>query len=341
MVLKELCNLPGISGQENQVREFIRNEIVDFSDEIKVDCLGNLMVKKRGHNCSKHVMFLAHMDEVGFMVDKIESSGIIKFSCVGGILPSILPATSVTIHGKKTISGVMGIMPIHLQKNSIMEPVKLDSLYIDVGASSDKELQDQIQIGDPIVFQTTFEDYGHLWKAKAIDDRVGCSIMIDILKQNITPEYDTWFVFATQEEVGLRGSRTATYQIKPDFSIVLEGTTACDIPLVERNRYTTQLGHGPAISIAHNGFVFSKKVFDYLKSVAENHQIPFQIKEKVAGGNDATTIATGEKGSYVGSLSVPVRYIHSPVSLMHPDDYHSTMQLALALYQDNQTFFNL
>jgi putative aminopeptidase FrvX len=341
MVLKELCNLPGISGYENEVRSFIRNEISAFADEVKVDCLGNLMVKKQGHNCSKHIMYLAHMDEVGLMVEKIESNGVIKFASVGGILPSILPATQVKIVGKKTLNGVVGIMPIHLQKNGIMDPIKMDSLYIDVGASSDKDLQGSIECGDPIVFATQYEEYGQLLKAKAFDDRVGCSIMIDMLKQDITPAYDTWFVFATQEEVGLRGSATATYQIKPDFAVVLEGTTACDNPLVERNRYTTQLGKGPAISIAHNGFVFSKKIFDFFKSVAEKHHIPYQIKEKVAGGNDATTIGKGEKGSYVGSLSVPVRYIHSPVSIMHPDDYQSTLQLALALYQENQSFLTL
>ncbi len=180
----------------------------------------------------------------------------------------------VVIEGEKSIPGVIGMKPIHLQGASLLNPVKMDSLYIDVGADSDKDLKGTIELGDPISFDTQFEDFGHLWKAKAFDDRVGCSIMMDILKENQVPEFDTWFVFATQEEVGLRGSAVASYQVKPDLAIVLEGTTACDIPLVERNRYTTQLGKGPAISIAHNGLVFPKKIFTYLKTTAENHHIP-------------------------------------------------------------------
>ncbi|MCK5848132.1 MAG: M42 family peptidase [Caldisericia bacterium] len=339
MVLKELCNLYGVSGNEGEVRNFIRNEIKDYVDEIKVDCLGNLMVKKRGRNCSKQIMFLAHMDEVGLMVEKIEKNGTIKFQSVGGILPSIFPATNVKILGKETLSGVIGIQPIHLQK-SVLSPIKMDSLYIDCGANSDTELNGKIEIGDYITFITKFSQLGDLWEGKAFDDRVGCSIMIDILKENITPEFDTWFVFATQEEVGLRGSITASYHIKPDFALVLEGTTACDIPLVERNRYTTQLGKGPAISIAHNGLVFGKKVFTFLKNIAEQKQIPFQVKEKISGGNDATRIAKAEKGTFVGSVSVPVRYIHSPTSVMHPEDYINTQKLAMGIFNNSQNFFN-
>jgi len=236
MVLKNLSDLNGVSGHEEDIRAFIKEQISSKVDEIKVDSMGNLYAFKRGRNCSKKVLWLAHMDEVGFMVRKIQKNGMIKFSNIGGIDPSVLVSKSVVILGKEKIPGVIGYKPIHLQRGDFDQPVTKEKLFIDVGANSPEEIRGKIELGDPIAFRTTCEVTGTLIRGKALDDRVGCALMIKLIEEQLPPEYDTWFVFATQEEVGLRGSKTAAYRIQPDLAIVLEGTTASDLPCLDRKR---------------------------------------------------------------------------------------------------------
>jgi tetrahedral aminopeptidase len=304
--------------------------------------MGNLILLKRGRNCSKKVMFLAHMDEIGLMIRQIQKNGMIKFSLLGSIDDSILPAKRVIVLGKEKLPGIISTRPIHLQKGPELEtPITRDRLYIDVGANSNDELKGKIELGDPISFDTTFERLGtQTLKGKALDDRVGCAVLAELIMKDITPEYDTWFVFAVQEEIGLRGSRTASFRIQPDLAFVIEGTTACDIPMVERSRYTTQMGKGPAIVVAHNGLVFQKKVIQFMESIAKINGIPYQIKEKIAGGTDAAAISKTANGIYTGLLSLPVRYIHSPVSLLNIEDFNHAIQLTEKLFTDTKTFFD-
>jgi endoglucanase len=339
VLIEDLCQLPGTSGNEELVRDFILNQAKPFIDEYWIDSIGNLILLKRGLSCRKKVVFWAHMDEVGFMVKHIEKNGMIRFSAVGGIEASILPAKRVLIHGKETLNGVIGIKPIHLQgSQELLQAIKKDSLYIDTGYGSSDELKKIIQLGDSITFDTPFSSHGKLWKAKAFDDRAGCAIMLETLNKNIQADFDTYYVFGVQEEVGLRGSQIAAQRIKPDLAFVFEGTTASDIPLVEAHRWTTRLGCGPAITIAHNGLVFQSSLLQTLSSLAQEHNIPFQWKEKIAGGNDATAISKAGTGCIVGSISLPVRYIHSPASLMSPIDYQSTLKLAELILRKESIF---
>lgn len=342
MILEELSNLFGVSGYEEEVRSYIQEKLTPKVDQVKVDIMGNLILFKRGRNCSKKVMFLAHMDEVGFMVRQIQKNGMIKFSPLGSIDDNILPAKRVLLLGKEKLAGVISTRPIHVQKGSEYEtPISRDRLYIDVGANSAEELKGKIELGDPIAFDTKFELYGaHTFKGKAFDDRCGCAVLIELIEKNITPEYDTWFVFGVQEEVGLRGSKTASYRIEPDLALVIEGTTACDVPLVERSRYTTQMGKGPSIVVAHNGLVFQKKVVQWMENTAKLNQVPYQIKEKIAGGTDATAISKTKGGVYTGLISLPVRYIHSPVSLLNKEDYMNANRLVELLFNQEKTFFD-
>jgi len=339
VLIEELCQLPGTSGNEEKVRDFILSHAKPFIDEHWIDSIGNLILLKKGLSCRKKVIFLAHMDEVGFMVKHIEKNGLIRFSAVGGIESSVLPAKRVLIHGKETIPGVIGIKPIHLQNSQdLLQAVKKESLYIDTGYGSSEELKRIIQLGDSITFDTPFSPHGKLWKAKAFDDRAGCAVMLEALSKNIQVDFDTYYVFGVQEEVGLRGSQIAAQRIQPDLAFVFEGTTASDIPLVDAHRWTTRVGFGPALTIAHNGLVFQDSLLKTLSGLAQENHIPFQWKEKIAGGNDATAISKAGKGCLVGSISLPVRYIHSPASLMSPMDYDSTLKLAELILQKESIF---
>jgi putative aminopeptidase FrvX len=342
MILEDLSNLFGISGFEDDVRNYLKEKLSSLVDEVKVDTMGNLILFKRGRNCSKKVMFLAHMDEIGMMVRQIQKNGMIKFSILGSIDDSIFPAKRVVVLGKEKLNGVISTRPIHVQRGPELDtPVTRDRLFIDVGAKSDEELKGKVELGDPIGFATKFETMGNrTFKGKAFDDRVGCAVLAGLIEKNITPEYDTWFVFAVQEEVGLRGSKVASFRIQPDLAFVIEGTTACDIPLVERSRYTTQMGKGPAIVVAHNGLMFQKKVIQFMESTAKISGIPYQIKEKIAGGTDATAISKSAGGVYTGLLSLPVRYIHSPVSLLNGEDFKNATALVESLFNQTKTFFN-
>jgi len=342
MILEELSNLFGVSGYEENVRSFLQEKLAPKVDEVKVDTIGNLILFKRGRNCSKKVMFLAHMDEVGMMVRQIQKNGMIKFSPIGSIDDSIFPAKRVVVIGKEKLSGVISTRPIHVQRGPEFDtPISRDRLYIDVGANSADELQGKIELGDPIAFDTKFERFGpHTFKGKAFDDRVGCAVLAELIEKEIVPEYDTWFVFGVQEEVGLRGSKVASFRIQPDLAFVVEGTTACDIPMVERPRYTTQMGKGPSIVVAHHGLVFQKKVIQWMENIAKLGGVPYQIKEKIAGGTDAAAISKTAGGVYTGLISLPIRYIHSPVSLMNEDDFVHAKRLIELFYCQEKTFFD-
>ena len=340
-MIEELSNLMGVSGNEEDVRSFLQDRLASKVNETKIDVMGNLILFKQGRNCSKKIMFLAHMDEVGLMVRQIQKNGMIKFSPLGSLDDSILPAKRVIVLGKEKLPGIISTRPIHIQRGPEFDtPISRDKLYIDVGANSSDELKGKIELGDPIGFDTTFERLGNVFKGKAFDDRVGCAVLADLINKEITPEFDTWFVFAVQEEVGLRGSQTASYRIQPDLAFVIEGTTACDIPMVERARYTTQMGKGPAIVLAHHGLVFQKKVIQFMEGIAKIHNIPYQIKEKIAGGTDASAISRTANGCYTGLLSLPVRYIHSPVSLLSQDDFQNACHLTEAFYNHTKSFFD-
>lgn len=326
MLLKRLTEASGLPGMEGEVRDLIREEIKGLVDEIRTDALGNLIAFKKGTKTGPTVMLAAHMDEVGLMVTFLQKNGLLRCKPLGGVDPRVLVSKKVVI-GKNRVPGVIGSKPIHLQTpDERKTAIPLDKLYIDIGAKSKEEAEKLVEIGDPILFDTQYAEVGEgCAKAKAFDDRIGCAVIIDILKRN--PELPVYAVFTVQEEVGLRGASVAAHDLDVDFAMVFEGTTASDVPNMSERHYSTGLGEGPAISLMDAGMIANRKMVQELIDVAQENRLPYQFRRTAFGGTDAGRIHLTKEGIPACVLSVPTRYIHSPVSLIKLNDYHTLIEL--------------
>ncbi len=326
MLLEKLCNAFGPSGCEGEVRNIIKEEITPFADELSIDSMGNLIAKKYGEKHDKTVMISAHTDEVGFIISGITSEGYLQFKTVGSIDTRVIISKKVLV-GSDKIKGIIGIKAIHLTTKSERQNVPKESdLYIDIGAKDKDDAKKYIKLGDYAVFDTEYEDLGkNSVKAKALDDRVGCYIMCELIKEK--PLYDTVFCFCTQEEVGLRGARIAAYKINPDIALVIEATTCSDVPGVREHNLSTKLNGGAAVSFMDRTTIVERGFSKWLYETAKNNNIPVQYKTVVAGGNDAGIIHQTAGGVRAGTVSVPCRYIHSPVSVASKSDINAAMEL--------------
>lgn len=331
--LKTLCLLNGTSGREENVRDYIISKI-EGKCEYQVDPMGNILVFKKGKKVPKNkVMFSAHMDEVGFIITYITDDGYLKFATVGGINNKVIVGRSVTV-GEKNIPGVIGIKAIHLcdgdEKDTVPET---DSLYIDIGATTKEEALKYVQLGDSAYFISDFEMLSDKRvKAKAIDDRFGCAIMLSMIENEI--EYDAHFAFLVQEEVGLRGSGPAAYTIDPDYAIVLESTTAADVAGVSGADCVCKLGSGAVISFMDRTTVYNRDMFKKAFSLASENDILCQTKTVIAGGNDAGSIHKSRGGVYTITISLPCRYIHSATSVADVDDMKACRDMANILFEE-------
>ncbi|MCQ2514630.1 MAG: M42 family metallopeptidase [Ruminococcus sp.] len=325
-LLGKLCRCNGISGDESTVREIIIDEIKEYAESIETDNLGNLIVHKKGRNRAiNKLMLSAHMDEVGLMVTDITSDGYIKFDEVGGIDKRILIGKQVTI-GNKNVNGVIGIKPIHLCKGDESTAIpKISEMYIDIGANSKEEALQYIYYGDSINFASDFEYNNYTIKSKALDDRFGCYVLIQLIKSEL--EFDIDFVFAVQEEVGLRGAKTASYSVNPEFAIVVETTTAADVPEVEASKKVCSLGSGAVISIMDRRTIYDKELVKTAFDIAEKSGIKAQYKTAIAGGNDAGVIHQSRSGVRTLAISLPCRYLHAPSCIVNREDCESTLKL--------------
>ncbi len=339
MYLEKLTNIPGVSGDEGLVREYIYETIKDAMDEIAIDSIGNLICMRRGTGeTPKKVMLAAHMDEVGLIISKIGDDGFLKFQSVGGIDPRVMVSKKVRI-GKNGIPGVLGAKAIHLQKKGERDSVPKESdLYIDIGAKDKESAEEMVSLGDYCVFDSSYTLFGNGFiKAKALDDRAGCAIMMQLALANRTYPFDVYFVFTAQEEVGTRGARIATNRISPDIALVLEGTTCSDVYGSEEKDYSTQAGGGAALSIIDRGTYFDKELVLSLYETAKAHNIPVQFKKTATGGNDAAAIHISAGGVKCAAISVPARYIHSPSSVIHQKDYKAVYDLVDIFLQEGIT----
>ncbi len=324
-LLKELCLTDGISGDENAVRDLIISKI-KLVCEYSVDNLGNLICFKKGRKKpKKKLMICAHMDEVGLMVTYIRNDGTLAFDCVGGIDPSVIIGRQVCI-GNDRISGVVGSTAVHnLSKEARDKAPEVDSLYIDIGADSKEEAEKYVSLGDSVYFDSEFTDLGgSRVKSKALDDRAGCAMMIKLLHEKL--EYDTYFVFNVQEEIGLRGSAVSAFSVAPDFAIVLEATTAADIDGVSGAKRVCVLGDGPVVSFMDRRTIYDKELYQLAFDIAT-----CQTKTMIAGGNDAGAIHTSGNGVRTIAISVPCRYLHSPSSVIEMSDLESSYKLVKIL----------
>jgi endoglucanase len=335
LILEELANLSGISGNEDVVREFIKNKIKDSVDEIKTDSMGNLIALKKGQNSNFKLMLAAHMDEVGFIVKAINENGMIKFASIGGFDQKILPGKIVRV-GNKKLYGVIGVNPIHLQKESEKSNgYSIKELYIDIGVESKEAVESLVSLGDYISFKENFKELGKgYFLSKALDDRVGCAILIDIAQKVKNLEFDISFCFTVQEEIGTRGAQVAAYSENPDYSLIVEGTTASDVPNIKEHNYSTVLGKGPVITFVDKGSYSDKELVRFIAKIANNKRLKFQYKNTVTGGNDARNIQISRNGVKTAVISVPVRYIHSPASVINKQDYVDTFNLIIQVIEN-------
>ncbi len=282
------------------------------------------MLIKEGLEKWPKILIAAHMDEVALMITEITSEGFLKFLPVGGIDPRILVSKPVKISG---CNGVIGSKAIHLQKpQERQQALKLDQLYIDIGASSKEEAAKHIKLGDYAYFVTKFEPLGQgYYKGKAFDDRIGCFVLTEILKK----EYPVSLIaaFTVQEEVGLRGSQVAAYHTQPDFAIILEGTVSADMAHVEEEDWVTELGNGPALSIQDRTTLYNPRLIQQVINLADQKKIPLQFRRGTSGGNDAGRIHTSREGVPSLTINVPCRYIHSCASVVSQADIRNTIQL--------------
>lgn len=320
--LKSLCNLDATSGDEKSVRDFIISKIEGFCD-LKIDNLGNIIAFKKGKKTSnKKIMIDAHMDEVGLIITNITKDGYLKFHTIGGIEVSALMSRKVIINGN--INGVISGKPIHLiNKDERKKLPKEESLYIDIGATDKSDAEKYVSLGDRAVIGGEYIEQNRNIISKAIDDRVGCAILIDLLTSD--SEYDFYASFSVQEEVGLKGAKTSTYSINPDCAIMLEGTTAADIAGVSEEKTVCKMGHGPAVSFMDKATVYDREFY----KAALDSGIPCQTKCAVTGGNNSGAVHLTREGVRSIAISVPCRYIHSASSVANLEDAQNAKKLAV------------
>ena len=327
-LIKELCEKSGISSFEEEIRSCIREKVLPYADDIRVDAVGNLIVFKKGEKSTGNTLLItAHMDEVGFIVKKIDEKGYLKFATVGGIDRRVILGKKVFI-GKNRIPGIIGLRAYHLVSAEEEKKVpKTEDMYIDIGAADKAAATALVSLGDRVVFDGDCLEFGSgMLKAKAIDDRVGCAMMIQLLKEDLP--MDCTFVFSAQEEVGTRGAFGAAFSVAPKIALILEGTTAADLPGIKDHKQVTIPGAGPVLGLIDRETIYDRNLFNLLCHLADENKIPWQTKRYVAGGTDASAIQRSKEGVRVASISAAVRYIHTPSSVACIRDFDHMFLLA-------------
>lgn len=331
--LQTLCALSGVSSWEDEVRDYLRAQAAPYADRIRTDAMGCLIVEKRGaRRGAKRLMLAAHMDEVGLIVRSIGDDGYLRFGTVGGIDRRVLVGKRVLV-GPQKVPGVIGLKAYHLLDRGEEERVpKLRDLTIDIGARDAAQARAVVAPGDVAVFDSDCVLFGNgLLKAKAIDDRVGCAVMLELLREELP--MDCTFAFTVQEEVGTRGAFGAAFSVVPDIALVLEGTTAADLPGTPAHQRVCAPGKGPVVPYMDGGTVYDRGLFELLRDLAEGHGIPWQTKEYISGGTDAAAIQRSREGVRVAAISAAVRYLHAPASVASLADCDHMLDLARLFIQ--------
>ena len=328
MVLEQLCRLTGVSGDEGKVREFIMERARPLCDEVRVDRMGNHLCTVRGNDPQAgEVMVLAHMDEVGLIALGVNDEGLIAYETVGGIDPRVMVSKRVRV-GKKGIPGVIGAKAIHLQSpEERQKPLTHRELFVDIGCKDKESAQKLVSPGDYIGFEPSWTPYGEGYvMSKALDDRVGCHNLLRLMERRYP--CTVVYAFTVQEEVGLRGAQVAAQQFSPRCALVLEGTTANDLGGVQSHQQVCRAGQGVAVSFMDRTAIAHPGLSRALGQTATRHDVPWQFKTFVSGGNDAGQVQNAKGAVPVCPLSVPCRYIHAPLSACHLGDVEAQYNLA-------------
>ncbi len=317
-LVKELVESYGPSGAEAQVTDVIRAHVEPLVDEVRVDALGSLIAHKAGDG--PRILLDAHMDEIGVMVTYIDEKGFVRFTNIGGVSPLTCIGSRVAFE-----DGRIGIIGVEQKRDNADKVPKLEQLYIDVGATDRDDCP--VQIGDSAVFVRPFTAQGTRLVAKAMDDRIGCAVLVETLRRLEETPYDLYIVFAVQEEVGLRGARTSAYGIEPDIAIAADVTGTGDTP--EARPMAVKLGQGPAVKVRDSGMIAHPKVRRLLVERAEEAGIPYQLEVLERGTTDAAAMQLARSGVPAGCLSIPCRYIHSPSEMVDEGDVENAVRLFL------------
>ncbi len=327
-LIKKVTEAFGPSGAEDLVREVIRKEVEPYVDEISVDALGNLIAHKKGKG-GKKVILDGHMDEIGLMVTHIDDKGFLRFGNIGGVNPFV--ALGQRVYFENGTMGVIGSERVDDPKD-----LKLEKLFIDIGAKNKEEAAAKVSVGDSCAFYQPFVDMGDKVVAKAMDDRIACVVIIEALKRLENSAHDIYAVFATQEEVGLRGARAAAYGISPDVGIALDVTRTGDTP--KSRTMDVSLGNGAAIKVKDSSLICHPALKNYMVKVAKEKGIKYQMEVLEAGGTDSAAIQMTKAGIPAGCISIPCRYIHSPCEMVDMGDVEACVLLAKALLESPLEF---
>jgi endoglucanase len=326
--LKDLCILNGVSGSEDAVRDYIVSHI--HGCEYSIDNLGNVIVNKKGAKKPKNkLMFFAHMDEVGFIITYIDESGMLKCDTIGGIDPKAILGKPIKINSG--VNGVVGTAPIHLcDADEVEKMPAVSDMFIDIGAKNKSEAEKYVSTGDNACFISEYETFGDGFiKSKAIDDRFGCAVLLELLEEELP--YDISVCFSVMEEIGLVGAGRAAYSQRPDIGVVVESTTANDVCGVSGNDKVCALGSGAVVSFMDSKTIYDKKLYDEIMKTAADNSIKAQTKTKIAGGNDAYTVQRASDGVRVAAVSLPTRYIHSSSCVACERDMESVKKLVFKI----------
>ncbi|GAP22565.1 M42 family metallopeptidase [Leptolinea tardivitalis] len=324
-LIQQLVETTGPSGYESKVRDLVIENISRYTKDVKVDALGNVIAhmgnKKPG---GLSIMLSAHMDEIGVIVTHVDDNGFLRFTTIGGV-------RAVNCIGGRVqfLNGLHGVIFVEKLENANQVPT-FDQLYIDCGFSTRKECP--LQVGDLAIFERPFIDMGKRIVSKALDDRIGVAIQIDVMRQLKQTPHDVFFVFSTQEEVGTRGATTSAYGINPDLGISIDVTVTGDTP--KSARMSVSLGKGPAIKVRDSGMLADPRLVQHFIQIAESKKIPYQLEVLEGGTTDARAIQTSRAGVPSGSISIPCRYVHSPSEMVDMDDVENAVRLILSFLSD-------
>jgi len=323
-LIQKLTQTQGPSGYESNIRDLIQAEVEAHVDEVRVDNLGNLIArrgeKKEG---GRMVMISAHMDEIGIIATHIDKNGFIRFTNVGGVAARYTPGGRV-----RFLDDTLGVINTERLASASKVP-PLEEMFIDVGASDRESCP--IKVGDVATFERPFTDMGDRLVSKAMDDRIGVAVMIAALRQLEASPHEIYFVFSTQEEVGLRGATTAAYGVDPDVGLAVDVTRTGDTP--KSKTMDVSLGKGPAIKVKDSGMLADPRVVDWMVTSAEENEIPYQLEVLEGGTTDARAMQISRAGIPAGCLSIPCRYVHSPSEMVDYDDVQNAVRLLTSLLE--------
>lgn len=328
-LMRSLTQASGIPGCEDEVRVIIAQELESLAKDVRADAMGNVISHIPGSG-GPRVVVTAHMDEIGFIVRYIDDSGFIRLQPVGGFDPRTLVAQRVAVHTRSEgiLNGTLmpGVKPIHLLQPGEKKDLDLSDFFVDLGLEAD-DVKSRVQIGDMVTMRREFEEIGDMVVSKSLDDRLGCYVMIEAVRQAGKVSAEIYPVATVQEEVGLRGATTAAYGIQPDITIAIDTTIAGDIPGMPADAAVTRLRSGAAIKVFDSSQLPNRKLIAHLQEIAEKHEIPYQLEVLPRGGTDAGAFQRAAEGSITCTISIASRYVHSTNEMCAKSDIQACVDL--------------